>query len=134
MIRPPPRSTRTDTLFPYTTLFRSLAHDGTITFEGEITANTCIPSINGGGASDTVKLPTVSTSALNASGDTPGWTQFEIELTACSGVATTAMAYFDGGSNVEAATGRLINGQGADRKSTRLNSSPYGAYRLPSSP
>src|SRR3546814_1727305 len=25
MIRPPPRSTRTDTLFPYTTLFRSLS-------------------------------------------------------------------------------------------------------------
>src|SRR3546814_3123827 len=27
MIRRPPRSTRTDTLFPYTTLFRSLAVD-----------------------------------------------------------------------------------------------------------
>src|SRR3546814_16360002 len=27
MIRPPPRSTRTDTLFPYTTLFRSLCRD-----------------------------------------------------------------------------------------------------------
>src|SRR3546814_7692880 len=27
MIRQPPRSTRTDTLFPYTTLFRSLRHD-----------------------------------------------------------------------------------------------------------
>src|SRR3546814_3420229 len=26
MIRLPPRSTRTDTLFPYTTLFRSLVH------------------------------------------------------------------------------------------------------------
>src|SRR3546814_20620799 len=26
MIRRPPRSTRTDTLFPYTTLFRSLKH------------------------------------------------------------------------------------------------------------
>src|SRR3546814_3367913 len=26
MIRRPPRSTRTDTLFPYTTLFRSAAH------------------------------------------------------------------------------------------------------------
>src|SRR3546814_13944123 len=26
MIRPPPRSTRTDTLFPYTTLFRSERH------------------------------------------------------------------------------------------------------------
>src|SRR3546814_3185130 len=28
MIRRPPRSTRTDTLFPYTTLFRSHAHAG----------------------------------------------------------------------------------------------------------
>src|SRR3546814_7567017 len=28
MIRRPPRSTRTDTLFPYTTLFRSLAERG----------------------------------------------------------------------------------------------------------
>src|SRR3546814_16996902 len=28
MIRRPPRSTRTDTLFPYTTLFRSEAHTG----------------------------------------------------------------------------------------------------------
>src|SRR3546814_2174699 len=27
MIRRPPRSTRTDTLFPYTTLFRSSVHD-----------------------------------------------------------------------------------------------------------
>src|SRR3546814_10960565 len=30
MIRRPPRSTRTDTLFPYTTLFRSHLPDGTI--------------------------------------------------------------------------------------------------------
>src|SRR3546814_11849344 len=29
MIRPPPRSTRTDTLFPYTTLFRSVNVEGT---------------------------------------------------------------------------------------------------------
>src|SRR3546814_2833811 len=28
MIRRPPRSTRTDTLFPYTTLFRSVIHHG----------------------------------------------------------------------------------------------------------
>src|SRR3546814_2167507 len=28
MIRPPPRSTHTDTLFPYTTLFRSPDRDG----------------------------------------------------------------------------------------------------------
>src|SRR3546814_1846554 len=30
MIRRPPRSTRTDTLFPYTTLFRSFANHGEI--------------------------------------------------------------------------------------------------------
>src|SRR3546814_14933971 len=30
MIRRPPRSTRTDTLFPYTTLFRSQGHDARI--------------------------------------------------------------------------------------------------------
>src|SRR3546814_2904349 len=30
MIRRPPRSTRTDTLFPYTTLFRSVLFGGTI--------------------------------------------------------------------------------------------------------
>src|SRR3546814_14378375 len=45
MLRQPPRSTRTDTLFPYTTLFRSqnldnwtlelLAADGTVTRLGE---------------------------------------------------------------------------------------------------
>src|SRR3546814_18992894 len=34
MIRRPPRSTRTDTLFPYTTLFRS--GDGTVTIKGYI--------------------------------------------------------------------------------------------------
>src|SRR3546814_13926180 len=30
MIRRPPRSTRTDTLFPYTTLFRSIGHDAIV--------------------------------------------------------------------------------------------------------
>src|SRR3546814_5477427 len=32
MMRRPPRSTRTDTLFPYTTLFRSLNDDGVTAF------------------------------------------------------------------------------------------------------
>src|SRR3546814_10421385 len=35
MIRRPPRSTRTDTLFPDTTLVRSLAHGGAGQHEGE---------------------------------------------------------------------------------------------------
>src|SRR3546814_19903852 len=36
MIRRPPRSTRTDTLFPYTTLFRSGCEDGTLHFGFQI--------------------------------------------------------------------------------------------------
>src|SRR3546814_17323468 len=35
MIRRPPRSTRTDTLFPYTTLFRSLGQSGIGTGAGD---------------------------------------------------------------------------------------------------
>src|SRR3546814_1912396 len=36
MIRRPPRSTRTDTLFPYTTLFRSLSHEATLKDERQL--------------------------------------------------------------------------------------------------
>src|SRR3546814_9502240 len=43
MIRRPPRSTRTDTLFPYTTLFRSQRQDVGIQLEVK-------PQINAGGA------------------------------------------------------------------------------------
>src|SRR3546814_20572180 len=39
MIRRPPRSTRTDTLFPYTTLFR--AESGTVVSVEELNAGTC---------------------------------------------------------------------------------------------
>src|SRR3546814_2127038 len=35
MIRRPPRSTRTDTLFPYTTLFRSIVTPGTASHRGK---------------------------------------------------------------------------------------------------
>src|SRR3546814_7564782 len=36
MIRRPPRSTRTDTLFPYTTLFRSLGNSALVEFDTTI--------------------------------------------------------------------------------------------------
>src|SRR3546814_15001103 len=43
MIRPPPRSTRTDTLFPYTTLFRS-ADSRRANESQSIRAARCLPS------------------------------------------------------------------------------------------
>src|SRR3546814_6061802 len=44
MIRRPPRSTRTDTLFPYTTLFRSMSHNSTIITMAEEAANSAVDS------------------------------------------------------------------------------------------
>src|SRR3546814_12249246 len=43
MIRRPPRSTRTDTLFPYTTLFRSL-EDATAIFDGALAILAALPA------------------------------------------------------------------------------------------
>src|SRR3546814_9969397 len=43
MIRRPPRSTRTDTLFPYTTLFRSVENPGTL----QILAEDALAFLNG---------------------------------------------------------------------------------------
>src|SRR3546814_11893911 len=54
MIRPPPRSTRTDTLFPYTTLFRSVSF--TRVPPAETTILNCLPArirtISGQGGDD----------------------------------------------------------------------------------
>src|SRR3546814_17248942 len=49
MIRRPPRSTRTDTLFPYTTLFRSLLRHGSMRVRGlSFSQGDCkpVPEIN----------------------------------------------------------------------------------------
>src|SRR3546814_8858759 len=52
MIRRPPRSTRTDTLFPYTTLFRSMAtlHGGA--YDDVLPGTSFADFISGGGGSD----------------------------------------------------------------------------------
>src|SRR3546814_10558588 len=106
MIRRPPRSTRTDTLFPYTTLFRSLDPDsapGSSTgadFEFGIT----IREADGG--------------ALVFSWNPNGTVDGAI-------VGGTENA---DGANLNQEISRLLPGQtivdtGLDRKSTRLNSS-----------
>src|SRR3546814_8704639 len=50
MIRRPPRSTRTDTLFPYTTLFRSGQHDVAAVFQQPRQAIKCLASHDHGRA------------------------------------------------------------------------------------
>ena len=72
------------------------ANDGTITFNGEITDRNCI--ITGGGAATgigdiTVKLPTVSASALPQDGATAGNTPFSLVLSGpnCTDGKTAAL-------------------------------------------
>lgn len=84
------------------------AADGTITFTGNVTAQTC--TINGGGANNnfTVALPTVSASSLAAAGQTAGRTPFKIALTACTPATGTVHTFFEPGPTTDLATGNLI--------------------------
>src|SRR3546814_2745688 len=108
MLRRPPRSTRTDTLFPYTTLFRShqalfrnIATRGAGTLAaGALEAD--VDLLHRGDAGGERRL------------DRPG--QVPVETRLC-GLDPFAEAQHDA----------------LDRKSTRLNPSHYCASRMPSS-
>ncbi|QVN11965.1 fimbrial protein [Burkholderia sp. LAS2] len=88
------------------------AADGTITITGEITAQTCTISGDGGGKDFTVTLPNVSTSALSVAGSTAGRKPFRIALSNCSPNSGNASVYFEPGTTVNAQTGQLFNATG----------------------
>jgi major type 1 subunit fimbrin (pilin) len=87
----------------------SHAFDGTITITGQVTAQTCTISGNGGGSSFTVTLPKVSTTSLSTSGATAGTTPFTISLTNCSPNSGAVSTDFEAGPTLDAATGNLTN-------------------------
>ncbi|WP_335923389.1 fimbrial protein [Shewanella chilikensis] len=86
------------------------ASTGQIQFVGEITGATCNATVNGT-SNATVTLPTVSNSQLQSAGNTAGKTSFTIELSECTtlGTMTQGSAFFESGSAVNIATGRLKN-------------------------
>nr|WP_230953139.1 fimbrial protein [Burkholderia stagnalis] len=85
------------------------AIDGTITFTGQVTAQTCTVSGNGGSSKDfTVALPSVSTSALSAAGQIAGQTPFNITLTKCSSPTGSVHTFFEPGATTDLKTGNLI--------------------------
>jgi major type 1 subunit fimbrin (pilin) len=92
----------------------ALAADGTINFNGEVKDQTCTVTVNGqvSPAVSTITLPTVSSSLLDAAGRTTGQTGFKIGLSACSGPASTASAFFESGATVDAITNNLKNTTG----------------------
>ncbi|CAI1996623.1 Major pilin [Serratia fonticola] len=85
------------------------ASSGTITFNGELTANTCDVVVDGQTADATVVLPTVGVNQLNSATKTAGDTGFVMALNNCSGTLQTASAYFEAGASVDSLTGRLKN-------------------------
>lgn len=58
--------------------------DNTITFQGEVTDETCSVVINGNQAKPVVLLPTVSTKELTDQGKTAGPITFDIGLSGCT--------------------------------------------------
>ncbi len=83
----------------------AIASDGTINFEGVITSQTC--TIN---SPPTVVLPKIPAGALKGvEGGTAGLVDFTVDLTACTGSAATAAAFFEGGAGVDVGTGHLLN-------------------------
>src|SRR3546814_2751942 len=122
MIRRPPRSTRTDTLFPYTTLFRSDVSELPIVIVGAGIAGLCTAL-----AAAPRKVLLLSRGNAGNDGATP---------LAQGGIAA-ALGADD--SLAQHAHDTMIAGGGCndreavDRKSTRLNYSHKCAYRMPSS-
>jgi type 1 fimbria pilin len=88
------------------------------------------------GSNFTVTLPTVTTSALSASGKIAGTTPFSISLSGCPSGVSVATSVFSGG-NVDAATGNLKNGGVATNVEVQLlngsgssNAAAYSAINL----
>src|SRR3546814_3813741 len=105
MIRRPPRSTRTDTLFPYTTLFRSRANGlrrgDTVMLVSENRPEFCIADLAIMAAGG-VTVPTYTTNTTRDH-------QHVLNDSAAKAVIIS--------------TAKLANNLMPDRKSTRLNSS-----------
>ncbi|KVN49788.1 pilus assembly protein FimA [Burkholderia territorii] len=88
----------------------AMAADGEIAFNGKVLSTTCTIGAGGGATGNknlTVKLPSVSASALANAGDVAGRTPFSIQLSGCTGDSTKVSTVFESGSTVDSASGRL---------------------------
>lgn len=115
-----------------------MAADGTITFNGEITDTTC--NVTTASKNLTVDLPTVSTTALAAAGDTAGNTSFTLDLQNCSANGVNVAANFESLTNGDATNGNINPTQApagvqirlADAAGTqaKVNGLPVGAKQI----
>lgn len=85
----------------------ALAVDGTIDITGTVTDSSCTIAVDGGTASSSVVLPTVSASTLASDGSVAGATPFTFNLSGCP-TTGGARAFFES-TNVDQSTGFLAN-------------------------
>ena len=109
----------------------SAVSDNTISFQGEVTDETCSLTVNGNDTAPIILLPTVSTSDLSASGDVAGATTFEMGLSGCTGSTTdsTTISTVFAGNLVETTNGTLGNTGTAENVTVQmalLNKSDFG--------
>lgn len=107
------------------------AADGTITFTGNLTAQTCTIAGNSSAANFTVALPTVSASSLAAAGATAGRTPFNIALTGCAQNSGNVHTFFEQGPTIDPTTGNLfVNTGGATNVEIGLQNSDLSKIAL----
>jgi len=100
----------------------AFAADGTITFNGEVTSQTCsINNVAADGARDiTVTMPKASQSSLAVLNSTTGETNFSIALTSCTPASGTVRTRFEPGTTVHQASGELITSGAGSSTSLRI--------------
>lgn len=81
--------------------------DGTITFNGLISSQTCDVSVNNG--SNAVTLPNIVSSLLAEEGQVAGNTTFTVNVKDCTTKQGNVRAFFQAGTNVDLGTGTLKN-------------------------
>ncbi len=109
----------------------AMANSGKVDFEGAITAVTCTVHVNGALKDGLVRLPTVSSSLLDASGKTTGRTFIKFELSGCTPLASGSHAkvFFTAGSTINT-DGRLDNTE-TTGAATNVNLQILDTYQQP---
>lgn len=111
--------------------FGADAADGTITFSGKVTAQTCTISGNGGTNNFTVALPAVSAASLATTGATAGRTPFNIALSGCTPNSGTVHTFFEQGPTIDTTTGNLlVSAGGASNVEIQLQNSDFSSIAL----
>ncbi|MFU2318883.1 fimbrial protein [Rahnella sp. PCH160] len=118
-------------------MMASAVSDNTISFQGEVTDETCSLTVNGNETSPIILLPTVSTSDLATSGSFAGATTFEMGVSGCTGTsgddaAETAISTVFSGNLVETVNGTLGNTGTAENVTVQILDTAGTAINLSS--